>query len=203
MKSYVAFLQPPDIEDRGVLQQVYENAWASVDRLTHGSFDTVTYTEGAYAYQIQQTEPLDQGAIPEPRDVTAGDSSSNDTLAFAGAGEPAFVGMSSPGQPQNGSFSIGSNTNFTPASNFVFGSASENGSSIPSPIKASAGLPDEQYTITPIVKFYVADSADASSPVCDVDAAPPAYAAIDFTGRPETTATVIQEANGAYTVVYE
>lgn len=202
-RSYVAFLQPPTVEPSGGPTPVYTNAWATFENITNGAWDSVTYTEQTYAYWAQPAVSLGHGTVLDSGGVIGVDSSTNDTVTFSNTGATGFTGVSSPGHAQNGSFQIVTSTDFEPANNFVFGLATDNGGAIPSPVATFNAVPNERYNITPVVKFYVADTACTPGEVIDMDAISNDYAAIDFTGRPETTATVIQEANGAYTVVYE
>lgn len=201
-KSYVAFLEPPTVMASGAPTAVYTNAWATFENVTDGSWDTVTYTENTYAYWAQPAEMLGHGTVLDSGGVASVDASRNDTVTFSNTGATGFTEVSSPGHAQNGSFQIVTASDFTPTNNFVFGLATPNGGPIPSPVATFQALPTERYNITPVVKFFVADSSCTPGAVIDVGAMSNDYAAIDFTGRPETTATVIQGANGAYTVVY-
>ncbi len=202
-KSFVAFLQQPTVVSSGGSTPVYTNAWATFENITNGAWDSVTYTENTYAYWGQPAGRLDHGTVLDSGGVIGVDSSTNDTVTFTNTGATGFTGVSSPGHAQNGSFQIVTSSDFTPISNFVFGLATDNGNAIPSPVATFNAAPNERYNITPVVKFYVADTACTPGEVIDMDAISNDYAAIDFTGRSETTATVIQEPNGAYTVVYE
>lgn len=202
MKSYVAFMQQPAVSASGASTPVYTNAWATFENITPGSWDSVVYTETTYAYWGQQAETLGHGSVMDSGGVMLVNTSTRDTVTFSHTGATGFTEVSSPGHAQNGSFQIVTGSDFTPSNGFVFGMALNNGSPIPSPVATFSGVPNERFDITPVVKFYVADSAYTPGAVIDIAAMSNDYAPIDFTGRAETTATVIQEPNGVYTVTY-
>lgn len=201
-KSYVAFMKPPIVEAASGSQPVYANAWATFENITNGSWDMAVYTEQTYAYWAQPAAPLGHGTVIDSGGVMRVNTATNDTVTFSNSDGTGFTGVTSPGGARDGSFQIVTGTDFTPSDKFVFGLASENGGVIPSPVATFPAIPNERYNITPVVQFFVADSAYAPGAVIDVEAMSSDYATIDFTGRPQTTATVIQEPSGVYSVVY-
>lgn len=201
-KSYVVFQEPPVVTANGGQQPVYTNAWAVFENITNGGFDALVYTETTYAFWAQPPQSLSQGVVIDSGGVMPVDTSTNDSLSFINTGATGFSDVISPGSAQNGSFQITTGSDFTPQNGFVFGLASNNGGVIPAPVATFKGAPNESYNITPVVKFYVADSAYAAGSIIDVTTASNTYASIDFTGIPQTTATVVQGANGAFSVVY-
>jgi len=201
-KAYVAFMQQPTVTSNGGVTPVFTNAWACFENITNGSWDSVIYTESTYACWSQPSEALAPSTILDSGGVMAVNTASNDTVTFTNSGVTGFDGVSSPGTAQNGSFSIVSSTDFTPLNNFVFGLASDNGGAIPAPVATFQALPNEVYNITPVVKFYVADGLYVPGQVIDYSAVSNKCAEIDFTGLPQTSATVTQGPNGAFTVTY-
>lgn len=201
-KSYVVFMQPPTVSPSGGSTPVYTNAWATFPNLTNGSWDSVQYSETTYAYWSQPAQVLSPGTTLDYGGVMAVNPQTSDTVTFSNTDATGFSGVASPGGAQNGSFQIVSSTDFTPANNFVFGLASDNGGVIPAPVATFAAAPNEKYDVTPVVKFYVADGAYQPGQVIDVEDVSQDLAAIDFTGLPQTTATVTQGANGSFTVTY-
>jgi len=201
-KSYVAFMAQPVVTSNGGTVPVYTNAWATFENITDGGWDSVVYTQSTYAYWSQAAAQLSPTTIIDSGGTKQVNTATTDTVAFTNTGATGFGSVASPGTAQNGSFSITTTTDFTPANNFVLGLASSNGSLIPSPVASFAALPNEIYNITPVVKFYVADQLYQAGQVIDYSATSNQIATIDFTGLPQTTATVVQAANGAFSVTY-
>lgn len=201
-KSYVAFMEAPVVSASGGTTPIYTNAWATFENITNGGWDSVVYTDSTYAYWSPSSEALTPSTVLDSGGVMPVSTATQDTVTFTNTGATGFTGVVSPGTAQNGAFAIASSTDFTPVNNFVFGLASENGGVIPAPVACFQALPDETYNITPVVKFYVADGLYTPGQVIDVSAVSNSCATIDFTGRPQTTATVSQSPNGGFSVAY-
>ncbi len=201
-KSYVAFMQAPIVTASGGTTPIYTNAWATFENVTNGSWDSVTYSETTYAYWSQPSEALSPGTVVDSGGVMQVNTATKDTVAFTNTGGTGFTTLTSPGGAQDGSFQIVTSADFTPANNFAFGLASNNGGVIPSPVATFPAAPNEKYNVTPVVKFFVADGAYQEGEIIDVTTVSNTYATIDFTGRPETTATVTQGSNGVFVVTY-
>ncbi len=201
-KAYVAFMEAPKVTSNGGVTPVYTNAWACFENVTNGSWDSVVYTQSTFACWSQPSEALTANTVIDSGGVIQVNTATTDTVTFTNTDVTGFSGVASPGTAQNGSFSIVSTTDFTPLNNFVFGLASDNGGVIPAPVATFPALPNEIYNITPVVKFYVADGLYVPGQVIDYSAVSNNIATIDFTGLPQTTATVTQGANGGFTVTY-
>lgn len=200
-KSYGIFMEPPQVSTSEGQPEVYTNAWISFPNLTNGSWDAATYTDNTYAYWLGRDQ-----AAPDVAAASGGfmavNTASCDTVVFTNTGATGFKDLISPGHAKSGSFSIVAGTDFTPLNGFIFGLAHPSGAPMPAPVSSFKALPNETYTVTPVVKFYVADGAYTPGQVVDVSDISTSGAVIDFTGRPQTTATVVQEANGAFSVTY-
>lgn len=201
-KSYVVFMQPPVVSASGGSTPIYTNAWASFENITNGSWDSVVYSETTYAYWAQPTATLSPGVTLDAGGVMPVNIATRDTVTFTNSDGTGFTNLASPGAAQAGSFEIVSSTDFTPMNGFVFGLASNNGGIIPAPVATFPAAPNETYDVTPVVKFYVADGVYEPGQVIDVAEASKDCAMVDFAGRPQTTATVVQEANGTFSVAY-
>ncbi|PIC00841.1 hypothetical protein [Caulobacter sp. X] len=204
-KSYVVFLQPPQVTANGGTTPIFTNAWRTFPNLTNGGWDSVKYTETTFAYWAQPPgvsagTTVDSGGVIEVNT----DTKDSTTFVYGEAnGQPTgFLPVTSPGGAQNGSFEIITGTDFTPAADLVFGLASDNGSGIPSPIATFEAAPNEKYNVTPIVQFYVADGSFSEGAIIDVTTVSNNNALIDFTGTPFTTAIVTQGADGSFSVKY-
>lgn len=204
-KSYTVFQQPPEVTANGGSPTIFANAWRTFPNLTNNSFNTLVYTETTYAYWAQPPG-VSAGVTVDSGGVLLLDTATKDTTSFVygedTGKQTGFIPKTSPGTAQNGSFQILTGTDFTPANNLVLGLASDNGSGIPSPVATFAAAPNESYNITPVVRFYVADGAFSEGQIIDVTTVSNASAAIDFTGKPFTTAVVEQGPNGAFSVTY-
>jgi hypothetical protein len=201
-KSYVVFMQPPVVSASGGTPPIYTNAWATFENVTNGSWDTVEYSDTTYAYWTPANAALTPGAVLDSGGAMPVNTATGNAVTFSNTGATGFTSVASPDPAQNGSFSITSPPDFTPANSFVFGLASHNGGVVPAPTACFQAQPNETYNITPVVKFYVADGLYTPGQVIDVPAISDTCAAIDFTGQPQTTATVAHGPNGAFTVTY-
>lgn len=201
-KSYVVFMQAPIVTSNGATTPIYTNAWVTFNNITNGGWDQVDYTETTYAYWSQPAEALSPGVTIDSGGVMQVNTATNDTVTFTNSGTTGFSSLTSPGSAQNGSFQIVAGSDFSPLNNFVFGLASDNGGAIPSPVATFAAAPNDTYNVTPVVQFYVADGNYTAGEVIDVTTVSTLSAQINFTGTPYTTATVVQNANGLFTVEY-
>lgn len=200
-KSYVIFMDPPAVASSGDAPKVFTNAWVTFSNITHGGWDSVVYTDYTYAYW-SANDRVSVGAVADSGGVKPVNTATRDTVAFSNTGATGFTTLTSPGQAKDGSFSIVAASDFTAAHGFVFGLAQPDGSPIPAPVATFPALPNETYNITPVVKFWAAEGAYVPGQVINVEAISANSALVDFTGRPQTTATVIQAANGSFTVEY-
>jgi len=194
-KSYVLFMQPP--QSGG--SPVFTNAWVTFESITTGGFDSVTYDDSIYAYW-GTSDTLAPGTVVSSGGVALVDLSKSDQVPFAGS-PPMGFGAVTQGQGPAGSFSIVAGSDFTPASGFVFGWAKAATSPIPVPVATISAQPNTVVTFTPGYQVFVTDYASVPGQVIDVTEISGA-ATVDFTGKPQTTATVIQNADGTFVVDY-
>lgn len=194
-KSYMLFMQPPQTGSTSI----FTNAWVTFDSITSGGFDSVVYDSSVYAYW-GTSDTLAPGTVVSSGGVALVDLSKSDQVPFAGS-PPTGFGPATPGQGPPGSFSIVAGTDFSPASGFVFGWAKAAASPVPVPVATISALPNTIVTFTPGSQVFVADYASAPGQVIDVTEIS-GTAKVDFAGRPQTTATVIQSADGTFAVDY-
>lgn len=201
-KSYVVFMAPPVASTGGGGEsQVFTNAWVTFDSVTEGGFDSISFDDAVYAYWGTTPDTLGPGTSLTSGGVALVDLSQQDEVAFVG-GSPTGFGSVTPGKAQTGSFAIAAGPDFTPSAGFVFGWAKGGATPIPVPVATFLAAPNMTFNITPITsKFYVVDASYAPGQVIDtsLNANP---VVVDFTGLPQTTATVIQAADGAFSVKY-
>lgn len=200
-KSYVAFMEPPVVTSSGGNPQVFSNAWATWNSVTDGGFDRVVYTDTTYAYWGGPVTELTPGTVLSSGGTELVNTATQDTVPFLG-GPPTGFGPVANGGAMTGSYQIVASTDFTAANGFVFGMAKNGQTAIPAPVASFIAQPNDTFNVTPVVKFYVADGAYTAGEVIDVSVTSTNAALIDFTGLPQTTATVIQNPNGGWTVEY-
>ncbi|QJE03480.1 hypothetical protein HH212_19585 [Massilia forsythiae] len=200
-KSYVVFSEPPTVTSAGSQVQVFTNAWVTFPSVRNGGIDTLVYTDIIDAYWGTVPEALSPSVVVHQGGVAAVNTSSRDGVVFQGT-SPAGFGTTTGGVANAGAFEIKANTDFTSDFNYVFGMAKPTGTGIPAPVATFAAEPNDTFEIIPVVKFYVADGAFTQGEIIDVKAFTTVPAEIDFTGKPQMTATVIQNANGSFAVQY-
>ncbi|WP_165188322.1 hypothetical protein [Caulobacter soli] len=200
-KSYVFFMTPPVVTTTGASPEIFTNAWVTFNSVGQGSYDTVTYTDTTYAFWGTTPSQLAPGVILASGGSALVDTTAQDEVTFI-ASPTAFSAPPVPGKAQTGSFAIVANSDFVAADNYVFGLAQASSTPIPAPVATFVAEPNDTFNITPVVTFYVADGAYTAGEVIDYSSVSTTAAQIDFTGRPETTATVTQGTNGLFTIQY-
>lgn len=200
-KSYVAFMQSPIVSSRGGNPQVFQNAWATFDSVTNGGFDSITYDDVTYAYWGTTPSQLAPNTTVLSGGVALVDTAAQSVVPFSGVA-PLGFGDTVNGGAQTGSYAIAATSDFTARNGYVFGLAKPGKTPIPSPVATFVAEPNDTFNITPVEKFYVSDSAYAPGAVIDVTTTSTSFVEIDFTGKPQNTATVIQNADGSFSVTY-
>lgn len=181
-RRYFAFTETPSVVASGPAPTAAGNA----DNLVASAWQQPVYMEAPHpVHEVKQVLPIAPGEIfdfvtPPP--------------------PPAPVSL---GGAQNGSFQILTGADFIPDNNYVVGLARSGAPQIPSPVATFVtAQPNETVNITPVEKFYVSDGAYTAGGVIDVTLTSAHYATIDFSGRSETTATIVQAVDGSFTVTY-
>lgn len=200
-KSYVAFMQSPVVTGRGGDPDIYANAWATFPSLLNGGFDSITYEDVTYAYWGTAPRELAPNTSVVWGGVAQVNTATRDSIAFDGSDSLGFEAVQN-GGAMTGSYQITATTDFTKDNNYVFGLARPGKTPLPTPVATFLAQPNDTFNITPVEKFYVADGVYTPGAVIDVSMTSSEYAEIDFTGKPQTTATVIQAADGSFSVVY-
>jgi hypothetical protein len=201
-KDYVVFQKPPTVVNNGSNVEVYSNAWITFQGLLNGGCDKLQYTDETYAFW--GTIPTNSNPMTKVMRCGSAlvDTSKLDGVAFS-AGPPTGFGAVQAGIAVNsGSFQISAGTDFTAKDKYVFGMAKPTNTGVPGPVATFLATPNDTFDIIPVVKFYVADGSYTPGDVINVKSFSTAPIEIDFTGRSETTATVIQNEYGAFSVSY-
>ncbi|WP_426615952.1 hypothetical protein [Bradyrhizobium sp. McL0616] len=201
-KSYVLFMQPPQVTSTGGQPVVYTNAWVTFGSIRPGSNDTVTYTDETYAYWATATLPIAPGTTMGQGGVAAVDTSKNDSVPFVGSGAIGF-GTVAAGGAMSGSYRIIATNDFNASNGYLFGLARPgNVPGIPSPVATFLAEPNDTFNVTPVINFYVADGAYTAGQVIDYTVASTNAGAVSFTGRAQTSAVVTQNPDGSFTTQY-
>ncbi|WP_165188326.1 hypothetical protein [Caulobacter soli] len=199
-KSYVFFLEPPDVDGMGSAPTVQANAWVTFNSVTTGGFDSATFDDSVYAYWGTTPDALGPGTVLASGGTALVDLDAQDQVSFTAS--PTGFGPASPGMAATGAYAIAATNDFTAADGFAFGMAKGAGTPIPAPTATFLAEPGDTFNITPQMIFYVSDGAYTSGQVLDYSALVVTAATVDFSDRSQTTATVTQDAQGAFTVAY-
>jgi hypothetical protein len=201
-KSYVLFMQPPQVTATGGQPIVYTNAWVTFSGIQPGGTDTVTYTDSTFAYWATATMPIAPGTTMGQSGVAAVDTTAQDSVPFIGT-VPTGFGTVTPGGALSGSYRIIAAGDFNASNGYLFGLARPgNVPSIPSPVATFVAEPNDTFNITPVINFYVADGAYVPGQIIDYTAASTNAGTVSFTGKSQTNAVVTQGPNGLFTTQY-
>jgi len=194
-------MQSPVVSARGGSPTVFTNAWATFDSITDGGFDSITYDDVTYAYWGTSPSALAPNTTVLSGGVVQVDTTNQSVVPFSGVSPLGFGDLVN-GGAQTGSYAIQAVSDFTAQNKYVFGLAKPGKTPIPSPVATFIAEPNDTFNITPVEKFYVSDSAYTPGAVIDTTMTSTSFVEIDFTGKPQNTATVIQNADGSFSVTY-
>ncbi len=201
-KSYVIFMQPPQVSATGGQPVVYSNAWVTFNGILQGGTDSVTYTDSTFAYWATATMPVGPGTTMGQSGVAAVDITQADSVPFIGS-VPTGFGTVTPGGAMTGSYRIIASGDFNATNGYLFGLARPgNIPGIPSPVATFLAEPNDTFNITPVINFYVADGAYTPGEIIDYTTASTSAGTVSFTGRSQTSAVVTQGTNGLFTTQY-
>jgi hypothetical protein len=201
-KSYVLFMQPPQVSATGGQPVVFTNAWVTFNGILQNSTDSVTYTDSTFAYWATATMPVAPGTTMGQSGFAAVDTSQQDTVPFMGAA-PIGFGAATHGGAMTGSYRIVAKGDFTASNGYLFGLARPGKTpNIPSPVATFLAEPNDTFNVTPVIKFYVADGAYTPGEIIDYTSLSTAAGTVDFTGKAQTNAVVTQGANGLFSTQY-
>lgn len=201
-KSYVLFMQPPQVTSTGGQPVVYTNAWVTFNGIQPSGTDSVAYTDSTFAYWATATLPVAVGTTMGQSGFAAVDTSQQDSVPFIGT-SPIGFGPVTQGGAMTGSYRIIASGDFTASNGYLFGLARPgNIPGIPSPVATFLAEPNDTFNITPVVKFYVADGAYTPGAIIDYTTLSTIAGTIDFTGRSQTNAVVTQGTNGEFNTQY-
>ncbi len=199
-KTYTVFMAPPRVNENGTPVTVLTNAWATFSSVVTGGFDSLVVDDSLYAFWGQAAQDVGPGVVVTAGGVQLVSTDARDEVGFAAVPPTGFQGLTA-GKAQTGCYAIITSPDFTAADGFVFGMAKLGTEPVPTPVATFAAEPNDVFNIAPAQKFYVADLGATTGEVIDPTGLT-AVALIDFTGVPQTTATVIQLANGTFSVTY-
>jgi hypothetical protein len=201
-KDYVVFPTPPIVTSTGGPVEVFSNAWVTINNVSEGSFDTLSLTDDIYALWGSAPEgALEPGMTIDASGVQPVDPAQAPLIPFVGE-TPTGFGPSIDGKAHPWAFAIITSTDFSAANGFVFGMTLRSDSPVPVAAATFLAEPNDRFDIAPTGAFRVANGDCAPGEVIDASLISPDSAIVDFTGLPQTTATVIQGANGGFSVVY-
>lgn len=196
-QSYVVFMEKPIVRAAS-RPEVFATAWATLDIASGGNapviYEDATYAAwGTFASQLAPGVVLTSGGTA-PVDLAQGPS-----VLFTGLA-PAGFRQGVPASAPPGAFAIVAGADFTWENHYVFGVASQGRLPHPTAIAVFLATPNETFIVTPVVKFHVTDQSCDAGQILGVPASPDQVATIDFTKGPQTSATVIQDDHGRFSV---
>lgn len=201
-KDYVVFSQPPVVSQSGSDIEVYTNAWVTFSQVKPGSFDRLTYDDVTEAYWGTLPASPAPGVAVTQGGSAITNTATQDGVNFSGSMPFGFSEPSKGAASSSGAFQIKATNDFTAKANFVFGMSKPGKTAISSPVATFLAQPNDTFEIIPVVKFYVADGYFKEGAIIDVKSFSTVSAEIDFTGRPQTTATITQGEKGDFSVSY-
>jgi hypothetical protein len=201
-KSYVLFMQPPQVSATGGQPVVYSNAWVTFNGIKPSGTDHVIYTDSTFAYWATATLPIAPGTTMGQDGFAAVDVSLKDSVPFIGT-TPIGFGTVTPGGAMTGSYRIIASGDFNASNGYLFGLARPgNIPGVPSPVATFLAEPNDTFNITPVINFYVADGAYTPGEIIDYTSVSTDAGSVSFTGKSQTNAVVTQGANGLFTTQY-
>jgi hypothetical protein len=199
-KSYVVFSETPKVTRNGSDVEVFSNAWVTFDGIRPNGYDSLTYTDVIEAYWGTLPREAGVGVVVSNGGSQVVDTATQDSVTFSS--EPLGFGNVTHGKANAGAYQIVANADFTAKDNYVFGMSKPGKTVIPKPVVTFAAEPNDTFEVIPVIKFYVSDGLFSEGEIIDVKMYSTNAATIDFTGRSQRTATVVQNDNGAFTVSY-
>ena len=201
-KSYVIFMQPPQVSSTGGQPVVYSNAWVTFNGIQPSGTDNITYTDSTYAYWATATMPIAPGTTMGQSGFAAVNTATQDSVPFIGT-SPIGFGTVTHGGAQTGSYRIIASSDFLATSGYLFGLARPgNIPTIPSPVATFAAEPNDTFNVTPVINFFIADGAYTPGQIIDYATASTNAGNVNFTGKAQTNAVVTQGTNGLFTTQY-
>jgi hypothetical protein len=201
-KSYVIFQEPPAVISSGADVEVFSNAWVTFPSLLPGGYDKVIYNDVVEAYWGTIPSQLSPTVVVNSGGFANVDTSTQDSVTFQGTSPIGFGSVTSGLAANTGAYQIVANSDFTAANNYVFGMAKLGSTPIPTPVATFLAQPNVTFDVIPVVKFYVSDGCYTEGEIIDVKSFSTQSVTIDFTGLPQTTASIVQAANGSFSVAY-
>ena len=198
LKSYIVFLEAPVVTCASGPHPVTPAAWATFPDMQPEAFGTTEYDDAAPSFAYWG-KTIEKDSVISASGVIEIDLAAGDEVAFTASSQPGF-GAPVPGMAAPGSFRILTTSDFTAADDFILGVAHQSG--LPIPTAMFVAEPNDNFEITPVVRFYVSEGVCVPGQMIDMGSLPSEMALVDFTGMAETQATAIQAANGAWTVEY-
>jgi len=199
-KNYVIFSDPPNVGNMNIT--IFTNAWITFNTIDDGSYDQVIYDDQIYAsWGTTSAGDLEVAAIVSYGGSVPVQIATKDGVTFAGE-RPAGFGQVSPNVATPGSYRITSQDDFNISYGYVFGMSKLAQTPIAVPLATFQAEPGENYDIYPGEKLYAAEGAFTEGEVINFGSLSAKAAVIDFTARPQTTATVVQNGKGTFSVSY-
>jgi len=201
-RDYVVFPALPIVTSVGGPVTVVSNAWVAFNDVAADSSETLDVTREVHAFwSVAPASDLTPGVVIMAGGVAETAATQASQLPFVAAPAPGFGPMTIK-EGAAGAFEIVTGADFSAASGLVFGLARSVTGHKPVPAATFLAQPNDRFEVLPASALFVANGVCTPGEVIDAEMLSPLIASVDFAGLPQTTATVIQDSNGAFTVAY-
>ena len=200
-KSYVLFMQPPQVTATGGQPIVYTNAWVTFSGIQPGGTDTVTYTDSTFAYWATATMPIAPGTTMGQSGVAAVDTTAQDSVPFIGT-VPRFRDRHARRRAEWLVPDYRRRRLQCVQRLSVRVCAAWQRAEHPLTRRHLRGRAERYVQHHPVINFYVADGAYVPGQIIDYTAASTNAGTVSFTGKSQTNAVVTQGPNGLFTTQY-
>ncbi|NGM48881.1 hypothetical protein G5B46_04615 [Caulobacter sp. 602-2] len=203
VRSYGLLPAPPDVTQDGAPVAALPAVCAAFDYVEPGAPRTTTFSEAVQALvdfpAVVQVDRVIKGLFAVPVNPLARDLVTITHMDDQG-GSRGFAEELTSGAAEPGHFAIRTKADFPNGDGVVLGMTKQIDSNEPVPAAVFAARPQVTYQIRPRPVFHLIEGRYVRGKVLDLSAR--AGAVIDFTGRERAKATVLQAADGGFSVTY-
>ncbi|AYV46870.1 hypothetical protein CFHF_08100 [Caulobacter flavus] len=204
VRSYALLPAPPDVTLDGASVAVWPAVCAPFDYVEPNAPRAATFSEAVqalFAFPAKvEVERVIKAAFTAPVNPLARDLVTITHMDHEGPSR-GFAEKLTAGAAEPGHFAIDTKADFPEGDGVVLGLTKQIDSNEPVPAAVFDARPHVTYQIRPRPVFHLIEGRFVRGKVLDLSTRPGAI--IDFTGRERAKATVVQAADGGFSVTYE